>query len=123
MNVINPRESAVKKAVALLKAAGAQFAIIFNEERFGELPIQEPTTRREVTNWNARYGHIAKIDAMKVGDVVEFHCAPEDTLPFSNAIRAITSGRYGPGSYEMTTTEGCVCVLLVEVTKIAPVAQ
>ncbi len=116
MTTANARAEAVTRAVTLLNASGAQFAVLFDGLKYGDLNIVTTPTRT-ATNWNAKYGHVKQVDAMKVGDELQFVVEPEDKKRFMAALRTLIVDRFGPDSYIMDATESAISVLLIEITK------
>lgn len=98
----------------MLKAAGAQFAIIYNEQTFGELKVAPPSTQ---INWNAKYGHVKMVKAMQVGDELLFNCDKEDVKPLAGTIRGIMRGTFGPKSWVIEMADSSVSALRIDNTE------
>ena len=111
MSTANARDKAVRQAIGILKSAGAQFAIVYSDQTFGELKVVAPSTQ---INWNAKYGHVKKVKAMQVGDVVSFDCDKEDVKPLASTIRGIMRGTFGPKSWVIDMADSSVSALRID---------
>ena len=116
MTAPNARAEAVSRAVSLLNASGAKFAVVFGDTKYGDLDVVIQPIRTK-TNWNAKYGHVKRVNEMKVGDELVFEVEPDDMKMFGNALRTLLGDRFGSNSYVMSSNQTVISVLLIEVTK------
>lgn len=110
--------TAVNRAVTLLKAAGAQFAILHNDTKYGDLDVVEPRKPRTSLGFehNKKHQYQAKIDAAQVGDVLTFQCDSEpEAKSLRGSISSYAQKKYGDGATitEYKIGKGMVVTALV----------
>ena len=99
------QQRVINDAVRNLKAAGCQYAIILpSGEQIGELKVVVPAKRTRVNHFT-QTGYLARVDAMKVGDVEVFDAAGMDIQNYRSAISARGIRTFGKGSIN-TCIEG-----------------
>lgn len=113
------RETAIKRALALLDNLGAVYLVKIGEESFGtlvEAAVLTPKGRRPWKKKNnfAQTGYIDKIKAMKVGDALTLECAPELRVEFQSACSGSCAKAFGPGKCMTQQVNAGVCVVRVE---------
>lgn len=109
MNAPSIKQLALNKALAMLRAAGCEFAVRTPEgEVFGDLPI---ATEKKRGGWHKKhdfateFGYIDQVKTMKQGDMLSWTVGPERARQFQSAV-AGTAGRYLPKGGFMTTVTG-----------------
>lgn len=111
------QQEALKRAVALLKAAKLSFAIQLADGSYlGDLTVVPPKQRIRVNNFKAMFpDYISQIEAMKPGDELTWTAeTPELAFSFRSAVSSNAVRFHGAKSC-ITVTEGNqVQVLRVE---------
>lgn len=95
------QELAIKRAITLLQAAKAEFAIRCPDGTVhGELPIAEPKVikRHKVNDFRQLVpGYIDQIKAMQPGDVLRWTVGINLAEPFRKAVSSVASNSLGKG--------------------------
>ena len=99
--------NAIHRAVALLNASGAKFAVEFDDQSFGNAKLAQPEPTKAKRTRVVRFSWLSVYEswlkAVKPGDLFRHEVATKDE---ANSLRGALSGQlshyYGPGSYIVT---------------------
>lgn len=114
------RETAIKRALALLDNLGATYLVKIGDDKFGTLieavPMLTPQGRRPWKKKNdfAQTGYIDRIKAMKVGEALTLECLPTLRTEFQAACSGSCAKVFGPGKCMTQQVDAGVCVVRVE---------
>lgn len=103
----------LNNAIRMLSAIGANFAIEFEGEMYGNLQVIKPTKRksgadRKPLGYYTTPERKALMEKMKVGDVVVITTDPEETESVRASIQNYASKLYGHGSVTTHVIEDTV---------------
>lgn len=96
------KKEAVRRAMKMLDAAGAQYAIIIDDETFGTLTVATPRKRKN--NWvsypkgETREYYYPYIKDMVAGDIVEIPVGRFDIKTLASNVSAACIHEWGKGS-------------------------
>jgi hypothetical protein len=105
---MNVKEAAITRAVAMLAAAGAQFAVLLDDKKWGDLEVAKPkgTPRKRVNSFRSM-GYTDHVRVMQVGDVVSYTLEDEGKAKaFAASLSAMMTHTFGRGS-AVTNRDGC----------------
>lgn len=110
------KTKAFNQAINTLKALGAQFKVIAADgQEYGELEVVVPKARTRRHDVYASTNHLAKIQAMQIGEV-EVLTAPEgeDVKKFRSAVCGAAGRFFGNGNYVTSVnSDGAVELLCI----------
>lgn len=111
---------AAEKAIALLKASGAQYKVIFDDgTEYGDLEVVTPKKRiRRTPHGVLTSMYKDPINTAEVGDVIQFPVADVAAIDIApetlrSAATAYASMTWGNGSYTSTITDTHVEILRI----------
>ena len=106
---------AVEQAVKLLTASGADFCVVFDGQKWGELkPKKEVRQRR-----NFKEIYEETLSNLKPGEVANFTVERENASALRGAITAYGSARWGNGSYVSEVRPTTVGFSEVEILRVS----
>jgi hypothetical protein len=115
-NEQNLRQTAVDRAMRMLDAAGAQYAVQFNGETYGALTVKPEPKRRPVYERGATRAHyLPYIEHLNVGESVTVPAGPFALSPLASNISAYACHAWGIGSAMVSQDRatGCISVLRI----------
>ena len=86
---------AVEQAVKLLTASGADFCVVFDGQKWGELKPEKEVVKRR----NFKEIYEETLSSLKPGEVASFTVERENASAFRSAITSYGSAKWGNGSY------------------------
>lgn len=112
--------AALQKAMALLSASGAQFAIIDADgKQYGGLELAKPKApkiqrkRTQKNKFQEKYRYLDTVKALPVGGVAKFVVTKDESKAFHSALAGSGGRFFGPGNY-MTAKNG----LSIEIMRV-----
>ena len=94
------KTSAVKRAMVLMRSAGAEFAIRYNGQKFGTLELAPAKKARAPrTDFLGMYQYMNTLRALKPGGSAKIHVDKKHRSGLQRTICSAMSKMYGAGTY------------------------
>ena len=90
----------------LLKSADASYAIIFNDQKLGELELAKTSERTRRKNYMQKYGYMPSLEALQPGDTATFKVDREDLAGMQSTTDGAMRKLYGKGAYMTSIRSG-----------------